>query len=343
MASFTDEDFRRKWRRVAELEGLLAVTRDDPALTTRDFRRKWREVAGLNGLLTPLRLGPALTDEDFRRKWFEAAVFFGLIGGFAPLSHSVEFADSALTADDGFLRATTGEALGVTNTVTLAGWMKQTSLASTSRRLFFGIIEDDALPYNNAIIFNSDTLTYRAFVQADDNLSDGDPSAGGAPNRFEQHPDTGWVVNTWHLGAVTYDQGASQLRYFLDGVELLQTFGSGAFPVLNDAADRTVFMGGDVLNPGRSFPGRIAALGVWDSVMTAAELVALYELGAPDNTRDWRVDFGAYVSGSNLRHYYRGTSATLSDLTTDIIGTNNLDAADATDGPTDANMILDAP
>lgn len=282
------------------------------------------------------------TDGSFKKGKF-GGFGGGGAAGFNDLSHSVEFSDTAYVNDDGYLRATTGEALGITNTATLAAWIKFNTLTFTGVRLFFGISEDDAAPYNNGITFLAVPATPRTFVSADDDLSDGDPSAAGAPNRFEQYATTGLVVSTWHLIAVTYDQGAATLSYFVDGVEIAVGFGSGAFPVLNDAADRTIFMGGDRINLGRSAAARIAVLGAWDVVLTATEQVAIFETGSPDVTRDWRTDFGNYSSGADLQHYYRGTSATLSDFTTDIVGSNDLDDADATDGPTDSNMIADAP
>lgn len=111
-------------------------------------------------------------------------------------------------------------------------------------------------------------------------------------------------VNKWHFLMLTFDGAADESKLYLNGIERAPT------TILTNISGTVVDSGRRIglgVRPSASdqnASGRIYSLGFWDSVLTDAEQLALYNFG--DGVRAvFDKDLGAYVSKAALQHYYR--------------------------------------
>ena len=123
--------------------------------------------------------------------------------------------------------------------------------------------------------------------------------------------DEGTNRDDWHHLVVTFNQSASEMKFYGDGV--LKDTKSQAVDVHAGYAD--VYLGRFSGNTWGILGGNLDEMGNWNSVLTADEVAAIYNSGTPI---DLTADSGDYVSSGNLDGYWRlgdgDTYPTIQDL-----------------------------
>jgi hypothetical protein len=132
----------------------------------------------------------------------------------------------------------------------------------------------------------------------------------------------------WHHIAMTITVGAEGAGSYIGGTVKAYFDGSECFSgvistVIGDEVPLLLNIGGSPSTGGASwtakyFPGHINDVAVWNDVLTAGEITAIYNGGDPT---DLRVDSGDYASSSNLAGYWwmgdGDTFATITDHSDD--------------------------
>ena len=116
-----------------------------------------------------------------------------------------------------------------------------------------------------------------------------------------QTSTTAWNIpnpNDWHHLVVTYDQAASEMKFYGDGV--LKDTKSVAVPVHSGYSD--VYVGRWSSSAWAIMQGNTDEMGNWSNVLTAAEVTEIYNNGTPMSLD---ADSGNYVSSSSLNGYWR--------------------------------------
>jgi len=106
------------------------------------------------------------------------------------------------------------------------------------------------------------------------------------------------VRNDWHHLVVTFNQSAGEMKFYGNG-ELKDT-NSTSVSVHAGYAD--VHLARFSGNTWGILGGNLDEMGNWNSVLSAAEITAIYNSGTPT---DLRVDAGDYASSGNLDGYWR--------------------------------------
>ena len=109
----------------------------------------------------------------------------------------------------------------------------------------------------------------------------------------------------------TAAMGAANTKIYVDGSVVAATMGGTGTPALTTAGNIGSMGGG-----GYFMNGVIAQVGVWSSVLSAAEIAVLYNSG---KLYDYRDENGAYTSSADLVHYFmmnEGVGTNLEDLGT---------------------------
>ena len=123
--------------------------------------------------------------------------------------------------------------------------------------------------------------------------------------------DVGYItINQWQHTAVTRTSGTVQL--YLDGVALGST-SSQTTSVPQALATIGAYVPS---GSGHYFNGNIDEVGIWDSALTASEMLTLYNNGKPI---DLSMNVGNYTSSSDLISWWRfeeGTGTTVADSST---------------------------
>jgi hypothetical protein len=138
-------------------------------------------------------------------------------------------------------------------------------------------------------------------------------------------------TETWYHVALVREKGISTntqnasaegkgRRMYINGVFAGSVYDGGA-RVLTDQSNATenMFLGFGEHTGDNYFDGGIDDFAIWDDDLTAAEILAIYDLGVGEAPVDLTSDSGDYVSSSNLKLFYdfNGTSTTIDDKTGD--------------------------
>ena len=150
-------------------------------------------------------------------------------------------------------------------------------------------------------------------------------------------------VDTWFLTVYTWN--GTDMLLIHDGVDQGAPDSTGAdnAGTMSDTA-RDVGIGASS-DGNLAFDGRIHSVGIWDSVLSAAECLTLFNSGA-GSVIDWSVDSGSYVSSASLQHWWRcGKKRTAIGADSPLVqsrslGDINLDAAS---GITTDDIVADFP
>ena len=132
------------------------------------------------------------------------------------------------------------------------------------------------------------------------------------------------ALTGWHYVAMTYTKATAVVSVSLDGVEKATGTGTpGADIVYHPSNNRPLMFGADAQTDTTGldfFEGNIDEGSVWNTALTSAELLAVYNSGIPINLLS---NTGDYVSSGDLQGWWRmgdptGTSAypTITDAST---------------------------
>ncbi len=113
------------------------------------------------------------------------------------------------------------------------------------------------------------------------------------------------VENTWHMQTVTYDHSATTMKLYVDGVFLKEntseTLLANTDKPLYIGAGRTNKHPHDALPPQFYFNGNIDDVAIWNTTLSAAEIVQLYNSGETLYAGD---NYGDYTSSGSLQEYW---------------------------------------
>ncbi len=113
------------------------------------------------------------------------------------------------------------------------------------------------------------------------------------------------VQNTWHMQTVTYDHSSTTMKLYVDGVFLeentSETLVANTDKPLYIGAGRTNKHPHNALPPDFYFNGRIDDVAIWNTTLSAAEIVQLYNSGETLYAGD---NYGDYTSSGSLQEYW---------------------------------------
>ena len=113
------------------------------------------------------------------------------------------------------------------------------------------------------------------------------------------------VQNTWQMQTVTYDHANTHMRLYVDGVLVAQnnseTLVANTDKPLYIGAGRTNKHPHDALPPQFYFNGNIDDVAIWNTTLSAAEIVQLYNSGETLYAGD---NYGDYTSSGSLQEYW---------------------------------------
>ncbi len=113
------------------------------------------------------------------------------------------------------------------------------------------------------------------------------------------------VQNTWQMQTVTYDHANTHMRLYVDGVLVAQnnseTLLANTDKPLYIGAGRTNKHPHDALPPQFYFNGNIDDVAIWNTTLSAAEIVQLYNSG---ETLYAGENYGDYTSSGSLQEYW---------------------------------------
>ena len=124
------------------------------------------------------------------------------------------------------------------------------------------------------------------------------------------------VQNTWHMQTVTYDHSSTTMKLYVDGVFLEENTSES----LLANTDKPLYIGAgrtnkhphDALPPDFYFNGNIDEVAIWNTTLSAAEIVQLYNSGETLYAGD---NYGNYTSAGSLQEYWT--------MDTEVSGENN--------------------
>ncbi len=124
------------------------------------------------------------------------------------------------------------------------------------------------------------------------------------------------VENTWQMQTVTYDHANTHMRLYVDG-ELIAQNNSASLVANTDkplyiGAGRTNKHPHDVDPPDFYFNGNIDEVAIWNTTLSANEIVQLYNSGETLYAGD---NYGNYTSSGSLQEYWT--------MDTEVSGENN--------------------
>ena len=113
------------------------------------------------------------------------------------------------------------------------------------------------------------------------------------------------VQNTWQMQTVTYDHANTHMRLYVDGVLVAQNDSES----LLANTDKPLYIGAgrtnkhphDALPPQFYFNGNIDDVAIWNTTLSAAEIVQLYNSGETLYAGD---NYGDYTSSGSLQEYW---------------------------------------
>ncbi len=185
----------------------------------------------------------------------------------------------------------TSTTVGVADVWTVSIWVNRTNTPGTATEShIFKVSTSAGGNADNSITFlldrlNAEVPRWRVNVY--------DQSSGFQNMDWPVEPSIG----VWHNVVATWS--GSTLIPYLDGVVVTPVNVSTPAVTQIDVA-RQVFFSRDAPNSDI----RIHSTGLWNSVLTAAEILSIYN-GGSGSQADLGVNFGSYVSAANLQHWWR--------------------------------------
>ena len=229
---------------------------------------------------------------------------------------------------DDILITTKDSSIMPTDNLTTGCWINPSTWAFAGNNLSFypfGCVFSGGWGLRFVNNFNSTITELKSIIRVTD-------TGGGSPGYLEPTSGTGFsatlrALTGWHYVALTYTKSTGVATISLDGVEKGTATGAAGADLAYNANDRPLMFGADAatLTTGADFfEGNIDEGSVWNTALTSAELLAVYNGGVPI---DLLSNAGDYVSSSNLQGWWRmgdpdGTSA-YPTIVDDSPNTNN--------------------
>lgn len=234
-----------------------------------------------------------------------------------------------LNGTDEALRHDSNQAIGVANTWSVLYVTKPTRASFT--------VEETLLHISNSGNGDNQILVRLMGATANDPLRVLLTTSGGSTFKDLSWNDFFTTDVPVHL-LITFDGAASgdPLVLYKNGAVVAATSGTDNTGTMADG-NRRVCVGQSKAGA-NEFSGQIAEVAVWSSTLTAAEVAAIY---AARRRASLANNFGAYVSGANLQHWWRlgldsadigkdyGHAGTLIDVMTNAA---NITSADVSTG-----------
>ena len=230
---------------------------------------------------------------------------------------------------DDILITTKDSSLMPTDNLTVGCWINPSTwaFAGSSQNYYpFGCVQSGGWGIRFANDFAATETLFEAFIRVSDT---GSGSAGYlTPSAGASFSPTLRALTGWHYIALTYTKATGVASVYLDGVEKGTASGlAGADLVYHPSINRPLMFGADAQSDtvGENFfGGNIDEGSVWNTALSGAELLAVYNSGIPINLLS---NTGDYVSSSNLQGWWRmgdpdGTSA-YPTIVDDSPNTNN--------------------
>ena len=235
-----------------------------------------------------------------------------------PVPHTNNYSIS-LDGEDTYLSIGNPSDLQITGNMTISAWFK-TSSGSNNR-----IIDKDGgggQPRSYILLLVSNKLRWVRF------------NASGTGYTIDT-VDT-FNDNAWHHVVVT-NKTSGTIDIYVDGTALTLGTGTGNYTNVTSSGNSGITMNNAAvgINMGyfaattsQYFDGLIDEVAIWDDVLTASEVTAIYNNGAPT---DLTTDAGNYASSANLQGHWRmeeGSGTSVAD------SSSNSNAATLNNSPT---------
>ena len=134
-------------------------------------------------------------------------------------------------------------------------------------------------------------------------------SIGSASARTGYADASASISASWHHFVMSWDSGNSKYLFYLDGVELTTTSGSGSHVGLIDANEVKI---GTTTDNAKYFTGKIDEVAIWNTALTSSQVKTLYNNREPFNAKN--------IALSNLKGYWRMGDGVLDDFGSSIYG-----------------------
>ena len=232
-----------------------------------------------------------------------------------------------------FLQQSGASLIGIANTWTLAGWFKIVDVITSSSTLFF--IEPPAGTLNKIKVFDrhagpTGPRALQLFIA--------DSAGVVVQNVSWQNRLTSGV---WHHIAVQWDGTLPGRKFFLDGVDQgAIDFASVNTPGTQIDTTRQVSIAQASTGVG-NMAGRSASLAAYNSILSPAEITAIYNLGSINFNLG--ADAGAYVSSGTLAHWWETGKRLSPNLGADTGLATPIDIEAGATGIDDTDRVADVP
>ena len=276
-----------------------------------------------------LYLGEKAGEEEVKYTEYEAPSSTNYI--YTGVSSPDIFNEYSLAFDgvDDILITTKDSSIMPTDNLTVGCWINPSTWAfagSHQDYYPFGCVQSGGWGIRFDNDFAATETLFEAFIRVSDT---GGGSAGYlTPSAGASFSPTLRALTGWHYIALTYTKATGVASIYLDGVEKGTASGlAGADIVYHPSNNRPLMFGADAQSDtvGENFfGGNIDEGSVWNTALSGAELLAVYNSGIPINLLS---NTGDYVSSSNLQGWWRmgdpdGTSA-YPTIVDDSPNTNN--------------------
>tara|TARA_R110002020_G_scaffold97920_2_gene233532 strand:- start:171 stop:1433 length:1263 start_codon:yes stop_codon:yes gene_type:complete len=206
---------------------------------------------------------------------------------------------------DDILITTKDSSIMPTDNITVGCWIKPSTWEFTGNNQVyypFGCVYAGGWGLRFVNNFNATITSFEALVQVS---AGGDGSGYLIPTAGTSFSATLRALTGWHYVAFTYTKATGVGAVYLDGVEKGTLTGSAGADIVYNASNRKLMFGADASNDTTGsdfFVGNIDEGSVWNSALSAAELLAVYNSGVPINLLS---NTGDYVSNTNLQGWWR--------------------------------------
>lgn len=332
LVAFPLQNGRAQLLRFTEAVGIPAVDGDEVYITLRSARVE--VAAAASTPIGSLRLGTASgTPVDTFTQ--DAKVGGIQIVSFLGQEFSIDF-DGATE----HMQSATQSApprIGIGQTFTIACWFKTLVEPAVGSHDLWAITPVPSNAGNGINMSQNVTGTNSLWIQIVDNGNAVRQSVSWS-NLFPGPSPT------WHHAVLQWTGAADATRkLYFDGVDqgAPDTITANSAGVNDDLSNRFVAFGKNSVT-GR-WDGRGASLAMWPTILTAAEITAIYNGGVINF--DLNADSAGYVSAADLVHWMEVGKLVSPDLGIDsaVLSANPLDLIDAAVGITDADRVSDVP
>ncbi len=232
-----------------------------------------------------------------------------------------------------FMQQSGASLIGIANTWTLVGWFKIVDVTTSSGTLFF--IEPPAGSVNKITVFHR-----HAGPTGPRGLQLFIADSGGVTLQ-----NVSWQnrlnAGVWHHIVIQWDGTLPGRKFFLDGVDQgAIDFSSGNSPGTLTDTTRQVSIAQASTGVG-NLAGRSAYLAAYNSILSPAEITALYNLGSINFNLG--ADSGAYASSGNLAHWWETGKQVSPNLGADAGLATPIDIEAGATGIDDTDRVADVP